>query len=316
MPKQLFEVWSSVMISTRSRWRWLGYGLAGLAFVYLIALIIVSREQIQGIHWEVYRIPILAAMLIYPASFFVQYLVWSRIVSFYHRTGWQDMAIYFRVLLTRRLPGGIWHWVDRTTMYTGATDLPGRVVLRANFLEWALLLLIAGAIAAAGWPGNAIWLKIISGALLILALYLAFSWQPASRSKPTRFLEAFSWLTLFTIAWIAGGIIIYLFSRATQIGIEVSSQYQQITLIHCIWAWAISGGSGLLMVFLPAGMGIREITLTWLLASYLPVSAILLVAILIRVTYALADMVWGSIGMFFSLRVLRVEDREVQAKKQ
>jgi uncharacterized membrane protein YbhN (UPF0104 family) len=70
------------------------------------------------------------------------------------------------------------------------------------------------------------------------------------------------------------------------------------------------------MVFLPAGMGIREITLTWLLASYLPVSAILLVAILIRVTYALADMVWGSIGMFFSLRVLRVEDREVQAKKQ
>jgi hypothetical protein len=110
---------------------------------------------------------------------------------------------------------------------------------------------------------------------------------------------------MYMLAWMAGGLILYMFAYVTQLSLPASEGYTQITFLRCFWAWAIAGGSSLLMVFIPAGLGVREITLTWLLAPYLPFSAILLVAIIIRLTYAAADMMWGTLGMLFSLRLLK-----------
>jgi len=307
MINRLFEIWSKIMTGAHQRWRWVGYGLTLLAFLYLGALFIFSREQIQQIRWSAYWLPVVLALGVYLCSLLVQYVVWARLVSFHHRISWRDMAIYFRVLLMRRLPGGVWHWVDRTAMYTGSTSLPARVVMLANFLEWSLLLLIAGAVAAAGWPDGPLWLRVlISTALLLLAFGLAYAWQPERRRLALRMAEAALWLGLYGLAWMAGGLILYLYAHATQIGLGAASgEFQQITYLRCFWAWAIAGGSSQLMVFVPAGLGVREITLTWLLAPYLPLPSILLVAIIIRLTYAMADMVWGTMGMLFSLRVLK-----------
>lgn len=306
MINRLFETWSKLLTTAQRRWRWVGYGLTALAFLYLAALVIVSREQIQQIQWKSYWAPFFIALLVYLASLLVQYLVWARLVSFHHRISWRDMAIYFRVLLMRRLPGGIWHWVDRTAMYTGATEMSGRVVMLANFLEWTLLLLLAGAIGIAGWQTGPAWLRgLLAGAIVLLAVFLAYSWQPKGRWFISRAAESVLWVGLYTLAWMAGGLILYLFAHATQLDLPASDSYAQITYLRCFWAWAIAGGSSLLMVFIPAGLGVREITLTWLLAPYLPFSAILLVAIIIRLTYAVADMGWGTLGMLFSLRLLK-----------
>ncbi len=182
MINRLFDTWSKLLTTAQRRWRWVGYGLTGLAFLYLAALIIVSREQIQQIQWRSYWAPFFTALLVYLASLMIQFLVWTRLVSFHHRISWRDMAIYFRVLIMRRLPGGIWHWVDRTAMYTGVTEMPGRVVMLANFLEWSLLLLLAGAIGIAGWQSGPAWLRgLLAGAIILLALFLAYSWQPKDR---------------------------------------------------------------------------------------------------------------------------------------
>jgi hypothetical protein len=303
---RLFETWSRLVTTAQKRWRWVGYGLTALAFLYLCALVIVPREQIQDIAWVSYLRPFFLAMIVYLASLLVQYLVWSRLVSFHHSISWRDLAIYFRVLLLRRLPGGFWHWLDRTAMYTGVTNLTGRVVMLANFLEWSMLLLMAGAIGVAGWPDGPVWLRSLASAALVLAaLFLAFNWQPKERRLIFRMAESVWWVGMYTLAWMAGGMILYLFSHTTQMSLPPDSGYTQLSYLRCVWAWAIAGGSSLLMVFIPAGLGVREIALTWLLAPYLPFSAILLVAIIIRLTYAAADMVWGSLGMLFSLRLLR-----------
>lgn len=309
---RFFEAWSRVVSGTQRRWRWVGYGLTALAFLYLAILIFFSREQIQQIQWQVYWLPFLLSMLIYLGSLLVQFLVWARMISFHHRISWRDITIYSRVLLMRRLPGGVWHWVDRTAMYTGATNVPGRVIMLANFLEWSLLLLLAIAIALSGWPGALVWLRWLAGLPLLLSLYLAYSWQPNQRNTITRLAESILWLALYSIAWMAGGLILYLFARATQLGVNLTTgAYQPLTYPYSIWSWAIAGGSSFLLVFIPAGLGVREITLTWLLMPNLPLSGIILVAILIRLTYVLADMVWGSLGMFFSLRVFKVNDTEI-----
>jgi hypothetical protein len=239
-------------------------------------------------------------------------------ISFHHRITWRDIAIYSRVLLMRRLPGGMWHWVDRTAMYTGATTVSGRVVMLANFLEWSILLILAIAIAVVGWPGSHALLRgTISLSLALLALFLAYTWQPNERRKITRLTESVLWLGLYITAWIAGGLILYLFGHTTQQAVDLSmGSYQPLSFARSFWAWAIAGGSSFLLVFIPAGLGVREITLTWLLMPNLPVSGIILVAILIRVTYALADMVWGSLGMFLSIQVLRLNNPEMRITEQ
>jgi hypothetical protein len=309
MIQRLFETWSRWILRAQQRWRWVGYAFTLLAFVYLAALIIVSRESIQEVQWQRYWLPFILSILIYLASLLIQFTVWSRLVSFHHRTSWRDLAIYFRVLLMRRLPGGVWHWVDRTAMYTGTTSVPAKVVVLANFLEWTMLLLLAGAYASLGWLSWAPWLRVsLAMALIAAALYLGYAWQPAGRKGLWRMVESLFWVILYTLAWMAGGLILYLFVHTAQAGMDLTSAgYLPLSYLHGVWAWAIAGGSSQLMVFIPAGLGIREITLTWLLSPNLPLPSILLVAIVIRLTYALADVVWGAFGMLFSLRLLKAQ---------
>jgi hypothetical protein len=309
MIQRLFETWSRWILQAQQRWRWVGYAFTLLAFVYLAALIIVSRESIQEVQWQRYWLPFVLSILIYLASLLIQFTVWSRLVSFHHRTSWRDLAIYFRVLLMRRLPGGVWHWVDRTAMYTGTTSVPAKVVMLANFLEWTMLLLLAGAFASLGWLNWAPWLRLsLAMTLIAAALYLGVAWQPTGRRGLWRMIESLFWVILYTLAWMAGGLILYLFVHTAQAGMDLNSAgYQPLSYLRSVWAWAIAGGSSQLMVFIPAGLGIREITLTWLLSPNLPLPSILLVAIVIRLTYALADVVWGALGMLFSLRLLKAQ---------
>jgi uncharacterized membrane protein YbhN (UPF0104 family) len=61
----------------------------------------------------------------------------------------------------------------------------------------------------------------------------------------------------------------------------------------------------MLIVFLPSSLGVREASLILLLQPALPVSMALLIALLIRIVFIFADLVWGMIGVILSQAVLR-----------
>lgn len=214
--------------------------------------------------------------------------------------------IYLRVLLIRRLPGGIWHWVDRTAMYKGTTNISGKVVMQANFLEWSLLGLLAIAIWIATIQGGLVWLRwLLFGTLISLAVYLAYAWQSRKRSRLSRLLESCLWLGLYSLVYIAGGLILYLYCVTTQASLPENSIFQTITFMQSVGTWAISAGISQLVIIIPGGLGIREIALTRMLNGVLPFSSIMLVSILIRLTYALADALWGSLSMILSLSLFK-----------
>jgi uncharacterized membrane protein YbhN (UPF0104 family) len=50
------------------------------------------------------------------------------------------------------------------------------------------------------------------------------------------------------------------------------------------------------VIFVPSGLGIRELTLTWVLGEKLGVEPALLIALLIRVSFLAADLLWGSLA--------------------
>ena len=60
--------------------------------------------------------------------------------------------------------------------------------------------------------------------------------------------------------------------------------------------WALTGGIGsLLSVVVPAGLGVRELTLTVLLSPPMSVAEAIVVAILLRILYVGGSLVWGGL---------------------
>jgi hypothetical protein len=271
------------------------------AFLYLGILLYRSGLQVGMIPWKKYGEAGFLALLLYLFSLLVQFAVWGRMLSFYHQVGWQDAAIFSKALVLRRLPGGIWHWVGRATMYSGTTRVPGKVVLQANFVEWVMLLLVAAGISVAGVSAIP-WIARGPLSLLLLSCTagLAYWWQPGSRSPALKAAEAFLWTALYIISWISGGLIVLIFSMATG--------DTGLSWANAIWIWAVTGGSSLFLIIIPAGLGIREIALTWLLNPYFTPADSMIIAVLLRFTFTAADFLWGMLGWVIGRRYVRDEE--------
>lgn len=300
MIERLVLKWAEFTQNARARWKWIGRILTLAAVVYIAALLVYTGFQIQEINWRLYWQAGLISFGLYFISLVVQFYVWVRMLSFHNKAGWQDVVIYTRVILLRRLPGGVWHWVGRTAMYSENTTIPGRVIMVGSFIEWAMLILIAGGIAVLGFNQLPLYLRLAAAIILIfLSGVLGYSWQPASSGQIRRGFESAVWMICYGIAWLMGGLIFYTFFLATG--------GEGLTWQRAWWVWAVSGGSGMLVFFIPGGSGIREILLTWVLYPYLPPASVILMSVLIRVMYLLGDVLWGYLGLLLSLKISRSE---------
>jgi hypothetical protein len=224
--------------------------------------------------------------------------VWMHMLSFQHKVGWRDVEIYMQTVLMRRLPGGAWHWVGRSSSYSVHTEVGAKPVLWANFLEWLLLMITA--IGVVGLFLTDAGLAIRSGLIilsLVLGIILANRWFPKKLGAGRRVAMGFSWMVAYGGSWIMGGLILYLLMNA--------GQSTDITAVNATAIWAIAGGVSMLMIIAPSGLGVRELSLALLLSPYVPLSFAILVALLIRLTFTLADVIWGTSGWLISRSINR-----------
>lgn len=301
---QKLDLWSKYILDARKRWKWLGYVLTGAAIIYIGILIVTSGLRLEDIHWNNYCKAIIISLFLFPISLTLQFIVWARLISYYRKTDWYDLLIYSRVILMRHLPGGVWHWIGRVSLYAGGTDVESRIIIKANFVEWAMFLLIAAAISLAGIDFIPVAIRIIIGiGIFGLATYIGFLWQPSHRHPVSRLIEASSWSLMNTISWAIGGAIFYL--------LIVAAGVNEIGYLRSTWIWSISGCISMMIFIIPAGSGIREIVLTWLLSPSLTVGYAVLTSVLIRLLFVLLDLVFGAIGMLVSSA--RVEKSQISA---
>jgi hypothetical protein len=136
----------------------------------------------------------------------------------HQQSGWQDVAIYSRMLMLRRLPGGVWHWVGRTAMYADSTNVPVKVAGMANFVEWALLILTAGCIASLGIQPLPVGIRFALAAFsLLCAIWVGSSWQSKLSPWRKRIAITLTWILIYAIAWLLGGVVMYWF--VTRLGL-------------------------------------------------------------------------------------------------
>ncbi|GAB4500578.1 MAG: hypothetical protein Fur0035_01180 [Anaerolineales bacterium] len=294
MIDRLADYWSSKKPKSSKLWRYLSLSLTVMMVAYLAYSLTQGKLRLDRIDWKAYGGAISASMALYLASLILQFIVWARIIFFHHKTGWEDVSIFARTILMRSLPGGAWHWVGRISMYSGGGEVSTRVVIAGNFLEWALITLSGLMVFFAtliGWP------RLLAVFAACAALALAVFWQPAERKWAARLVEAILWIVLYSLMWALAAGILYLMTKAVA-GSGYLSEWESLKV------WTLTGSLSMLVTMLPSSLGIREVTLVWMLQSVLNPSIALLIALMLRIIYTLADVVWGMAGWAVSSLIL------------
>jgi len=277
--------------------------LSVAAILYLIVLLVYSGYKVKEVAWQDYWLPVLFSIILCLISHTLQFVVWVGLIADHHRLGWDDLQYYARFLMLRRLPGGIWQWVGRSSMYSGSEDFSSGAVITASFLEWFVLLLVGISIIVAGLQSLPLYVVILlSGLILGVAMFLSYQWQSNTKTRPRRVFEAALWIVLYGSAWILGGAIVLILAQP---GLQPAAE---LDLFRATWIWTTAGSIGALIIFLPAGLGIRDISLVLLLQPYLPTANAVVVSVLMRFILILGDTIWGLAGSLISTKKLRQED--------
>lgn len=274
--------------------------LFGLVLLSLVVALL--REWDQVVVWLHYitAVLLLRAFTIYTLALALAALTWYLIMR--RLSGIVDIRIHLRVYcvtnLARRLPGVLWHVVGRAVLYERA-GLSKTVTLLASGVEQVLIVLSGILVYLASLvvtPGtvrvNIVWLAVavIIGGLLvhprvIRAILRRWGQQEAFLIQ---YRDLVVWLALYGVIWILGGCI----------AITLVGSNQPLSLaeqVEIIGAWSLSGGITSLVTFLPAGLGLREISLVVLLGPSIGWPFATFVAIMLRLLITLFEIVWSII---------------------
>ncbi|WP_425956328.1 lysylphosphatidylglycerol synthase domain-containing protein [Xylanimonas sp. McL0601] len=208
--------------------------------------------------------------------------------------------------LGKYVPGGVWNVVAAAEI--GADHKVPRarslaaiatamlVGLVSGAVVAAVCLPIAGADALGGWE----WLAWVAPLLLVLLVpavlgrLVSFGLRLLRRPPLERPLSwaglgvAVGWAVL---SWLLAGSHVWLL--ATGLGLPATPR----TFVLLIAGYAVAWIAGFVVVFVPAGAGVREAVLLALLAGALPHAAVLLVVLLSRVLLTLVDLAFAGVGV-------------------
>jgi hypothetical protein len=273
------------------------------------------EASIQGIAWG----PLGKALLVLlPVIAVVGTIPWASLRHLGYRFSYpKATGVYFFTQIFKYLPGGIWAFPGRVAVYQLLGVGSAQSVISV-FRETAAMFLGAAAIGLLGLfqgfslSGNLRWAVgagIVVCAGVILLIQMPWVWQVFSRFKllPTSSLAAYSnaesgHRNITWLPWTLIGSVIFWFLFGLpfrQMAIAVYPQIAGLSWLEASSIFALAWCAGFVVVFVPAGFGIRESALTLLLANVMPVGAALSLALLSRVTWILAEGFWILITLIW-----------------
>lgn len=218
--------------------------------------------------------------------------------------------IFFVSQVAKYLPGGVWNFVAAAEMGTDFNISRRRsvTVLLMSMLVSVLTGLAVASIALLFGPANLIekywWVLLVIPALLVV-LYPPVLNTVVHRGltflKRDGIEKPFSGRAIATAAfwstgsWILAGGQVWLI--LTGLGNEATVETYLLTAGGYALAWVV----GFLVFFIPAGVGVREVVLAASLAGLVPAGDVVVVVLLSRILFTVADLLLG-LGASFSIR--------------
>lgn len=268
--------------------------LSIISIIYPLTLIYLSRKEIIKIEWDSFLRVFLLCLLIYYISISLQNIVWSLIIDGKLSRFWSNSQVYFQTVLMKKLPGGVWHWLGRSSIYE--VDFPdeNRAVSKSNFIEWLILILT-------GLVGYIFTISPYLGVLSFFITLAITAWllRRNDKSMIKSIRLAVSIVILYLACWLAGGLILH------WLLIEVQST-ALVTFKTSFAAWCLSSAISMLFFIFPSGALIRDFSLAALITNQIEPPKISLVILQVRVIFLAADLFWSVVSLqFIKLKKVR-----------
>ncbi|AZN30864.1 flippase-like domain-containing protein [Flaviflexus salsibiostraticola] len=210
--------------------------------------------------------------------------------------------IFFVSQVAKYLPGGVWNFVAAAEMGTDY-DISRRrsvTVLLMSMLVSVLTGLGLASIALVFGPSGLIdtywWVLLVIPVLLIILyppVLNVFVNRGLTLLKRDGIEKPFSGRAIWVAAlwaaasWAVAGLQVWLI--LTGLGNDPALQTYLLTLGGYALAWVV----GFLVFFVPAGVGVREVVLGASLAGLVPAGDVVVVVLLSRILFTIADLILG-----------------------
>ena len=295
---------------------WLGMALGASFFFYQIFQGVRSILQQKIIFGQPYWI--VPAFLLAILVTRMQMMAWQMLMTgLQARLEWRDVLQgYVLSFIPRYIPGTVWGYITRGEWLNKSFAIPFGVTNLGSVLEMVFILIANLTWIASGYIST-LWLKF---AILIAPLFLAWvvwlitQWLAA---KPV-FLIAFGkeaeaavrsfslprWLVitmLMIIFWGLQGLsfqmVIWSFLPTGQPLAWSITEYWTATSSYNL-AWFI----GFIVLFVPAGLGLRETFLSKLIQEKLnqPAGAASVISITFRLVLAFGELIWALVALIIN----------------
>lgn len=285
-----------------SRWRWIGQLALAALLIWFVGRALAG--QWEAIRAADLRVRIHAGWLALSlalalATFGLQIASWRQALQGWRqRLRWRELAeTWFLSNLGRYIPGKVWSVAGLVVLSArqgveGWAATAGAVVMQAIGLGTAL------AVVAATLPGAATGFRVALGAGIALATVLLVAWQPVvdrlrrlvPRLEGLRPLPGPALLlsTALTVgAWVAYGLSLWALSRAL-------GHPPVLPVGLAVGGFALAYSAGLLALFAPGGVVVREGVLVALLTPSLGAGPALTLSLASRLTLTVAELAAAS----------------------
>jgi len=231
---------------------------------------------------------IAASALTVLATYIMQIESWRRILAGWHqRLPFAGAARTWSLAnLGRYVPGKVWSVAGLVVLAQRAGVAPGPAAASA-FVIQAVTLGSGVAVVAAAAPHSAPPLRLAAAALVAVATIGALVWRPtaawlgrlvnaAPPLEPLALSAVFASTLLTVVSWWTYGAAFWMLARGLVAGAA-------LPLTGAVAAFTLGYILGLLALFAPGGVGVREVVLIGLLAPFLGAGGAVAVSVASRV---------------------------------
>ncbi|MGZ3524211.1 MAG: hypothetical protein ACXU9L_05415 [Thermodesulfobacteriota bacterium] len=300
--------------SQRTSLRILQWAIVVAIFFFLGKMVWDHWNQVKDTPFTLRAFPFILSTLIFALSYFIQigawYLITLRLKIALSPS--ETLGIWFYSQLGKYLPGKIWLLLSRFYFYE-SKGKSKKNILVALYLETVSMIGAAAVIFLAvlifhrelgffySWTRYG-WLILLS--LLGLAFlhprvlqsvlnWVLMKWKREPISLSISYLQILLVLFVCILSWMVGGIGFYFFTASVY---PVSLQY----LLFLTGALAASSMLGLMAIFAPSGLGVREGALVYLLSFLMATPIAVIISVLTRIWMTLIEI--GMIGVIYLFR--------------
>jgi glycosyltransferase 2 family protein len=260
--------------------------VAGLVFVGLRLRSFWHDSHIQLAHvgWGWLAGALVLAIASVVASSFI-WLEILKLLGIATRPSWT--AAYLQGQLAKYVPGSVWQYASRGVLATGR-GVPLRVAMRSVPIELSATAYVAAACSMllVGW-----W-----GALGVMAALAGATVATASRKHPVR--TAGRVAPLYAGAWALTGASFWMIARSF---VPISAGEFPVYAGAFAAAWLV----GLVAIYAPGGIGVREALLVAILGPRIGTADAVLVAAASRVVFTLGDLAAAGLSLLTRRRAHR-----------